>query len=201
MHTCRHGSYAVAGSNIVPDTAPRKKRDLAVGPIPLSTKEEQQDPAEASVRSGLSELAEFARRALEEKRRKDCLALTSAILKIDPENQDAHVMQNWIQSDLQREIQQAYALMRSARFTDSRDAVERAGLMLHDVLDIDPYNEDAKILMSRVESMLQSVPRPRIEPAPKPVPLQSNEPAPEINDDTLEQSPPKRLLYAFVVIC
>src|SRR2546428_10899872 len=119
---------------MVPDTASRKKRDLTEGPIPVSSKEEQQGPAEASVRSGLAELAEFARRALEEKRRKDCLALTSAILKIDPENPDAQVMQNWIQSDLQREIQQAYALMRSARFTDSRDAVERAGLMLDDVL-------------------------------------------------------------------
>jgi len=188
---------------MVPDTASRKKRDLSEAAVPLSSKEEQQVPAEVSLRSGLADLAEFARRALEEKRRKDCLALTSAILKIDPENPDARVMTNWIQSDLQREIQQAYALMRSARFTDSREAVERAGLMLQDVLDIDANNEDAKILISRVESMLQGVPRPRIEPAPRPVSQPSNERQPEINeikDDTGRHSQPKSLRYAFIII-
>src|ERR1044071_2471926 len=114
---------------MVPDTAPRKKIDLSEEPFRRPLKEQPVSP-EASLRAGLSELAEFARRALEEKRRKDCLALTNAMLKIDPENQDAQVMQGWIKADLQREIQQAFGLMRSARFTDSRDAVERAGLML-----------------------------------------------------------------------
>ena len=91
-------------------------------------------------------------------------------------------MQSWIRSDLQRDIQQAYALMRSARFTDSPGACERARLMLHDVLNIDPDNEDAQILLSRVQSMLQDAPQPPVEAAPFPQPLQSIEPATEIND-------------------
>jgi PEGA domain len=196
---------------MVPDTAPRKKIDLSEDPFRRPSKEEQQTP-EAAMRSGLSELADFARRALEEKRRKDCLALTKAMLKIDPENQDAQVMQGWIQSDLQGEIQQAFALMRSARFTDSREAVERAGLMLQDVLDIDPDNQDAQILISRVESMLQGVPRmPVAPPLQKPVALPPKESAPIINEvemddeeggiaDTLEPPRPKWLRYTLIII-
>src|SRR5262245_36003078 len=99
MHAYRQRNYALARSSMAPDTASRKKINLSDEPIPLSSKAEQQDSPEASLRSGLSELAEFARRALEEKRRKDCLALTRAILKIDAENADARVMQGWIQSD------------------------------------------------------------------------------------------------------
>src|SRR5262245_31623901 len=194
---------------MVPDTASRKNKNFSEGAIPVSSKEGD-GSTEASLRSGLSELAEFARRALEEKRRKDCLALTRAMLKIDPANQDARVMQNWIQSDLQRENQQAYALMRSARFTDAREPVEKAGLMLQDVLDVDPENEDAQILFSRVTSMLQGLPRVPLGPPPKPAPLQRNEPipvqrnqpAPEIEyDDEFEQPKSKWLRNSFVMIC
>src|SRR4030095_8470902 len=165
---------------MVPDTASRKNKSLSEGPIPLSSKGENHGSTEAALRSGLSELAQFARRALDEKRRKDCRALTSAMLKIDPENQDARVMQSWIRSDLQRENQQAYALMRNARFTDAREPVEKAGLMLQEVLDADPDNEDAQILFSRVTSMLQGLPRVPLGPPPRPAPLQPNEPTPEI---------------------
>ena len=207
MHVYTSGRTGRGAERMVPDTAPRKKIDLSEDPFRRPSKEEQQSP-EAALRSGLSELADFARRALEEKRRKDCLVLTKAMLKIDPENQDARVMQGWIQTDLQREIQQAFALMRSARFTDSRDAVERAGLMLQDVLDIDPDNQDAQILISRVESMLQGVPRiPPVPSLPKPVALPPKEPALVINDadrdeeaDTVEPPQPKWLRYAFIIL-
>jgi len=186
---------------MVPDTASRKNRNFPDDPVPVPSKAER-DPAEASVRTGLSELAEFARRALEEKRRKDCFALTNAILKIDPENRDAQVMQNWIRSDLQRENQQAYGLMRSARFNDSREAVEQAGLILHDVLDTDPDNEDAQILLSRVNSMLQGVPRVAVEPPPRPRPelVQPTEPVAPTNHNVPERTQPRGIRYAFIVI-
>jgi hypothetical protein len=41
-------------------------------------------PADESTHAGLSELVALAKQAFEENRRKGCLALTSAILKIDP---------------------------------------------------------------------------------------------------------------------
>ena len=121
-------------------------------------------------------------------------------------------MQGWIRSDLQRENQQAYALMRSARFTDAREPVERAGLMLQDVLDIDPSNEDAQILLSRVTSMLQGLPQglpeglsspnPRSRGgAPKLEPLRSHEPIPEIEIDADEQPKSRWLRNSFVLIC
>jgi PEGA domain-containing protein len=190
------------------DSVPKKKRNLAEETVQPSSREEGQ--GEESVRSGLSELAELARRALEEKRRKDCLALTNAILKIDPENKDAHVMQSWIHSDLQREIQQAYTLMRSARFSDAPEPVERAGEILEDVLDVDPANQDAQILISRVDAMLRGIPRVPVEPTPAPKPKPKPEPLPvtrppvEIDDEDdefEERRQPKGLRYAFLLIC
>jgi hypothetical protein len=157
------------------------------------------------VRSGLSELAELARRALEEKRLKDCLALTSAILKIDPENRDAKVMEGWIRSDLRHQIQQAYGLMRSSRFTDAREPVEKAGLMLQDILDIDPGNEDAQILFSRVEAMLQGRPRAPITRTSSPQPAQINQPSPQMEDEDdeeeVERAPSRRPRYLFMILC
>jgi hypothetical protein len=188
------------------DAVPKKKRNLVDDPIVPSSGDEKRGQGEESVRSGLSELAELARRALEGKRRKDCLALTAAILKIDPENKDAHVMQNWIQSDLQREIQQAYTLMRSARFSDAPEPVERAGRMLEEVLDVDPVNKDAQILLSRVDAMLQGVPRVPLEANRRPEPPQSPKPPVEIHneiDDDLEEEQPKSkgFRYTFLMIC
>ena len=57
-----------------------------------------------SVHAGLAELGQLARQAFEEKRRKQSLALTNAILKIDPENKEAFVVQSWVRADLQQEF-------------------------------------------------------------------------------------------------
>ena len=61
--------------------------------------------ADESLREGVTDLVELARAAYKEKRQKDCWALVNAILKIDPDRNDARVVQSLIQSDLNRDFQ------------------------------------------------------------------------------------------------
>jgi hypothetical protein len=112
-------------------------------------------PADESTHAGLSELVALAKQAFEEKRRKGCMALTSAILKIDPQNNDAKHIQSLVQTDLQQDIKQAFAFMRDARTRVDLTAYQRARELLDNVLDIDPSIEDAKILLSRLGLVLR----------------------------------------------
>jgi hypothetical protein len=112
-------------------------------------------PADESMHTGLSELVALAKLAFEEKRRKGCLALTNAILKIDPQNKDAKGIQTLVQTDLQKDINQAYAFIREARTRVDLAAYQRARQLLDHVLDVDPSIEDAKILLSRLGLVLR----------------------------------------------
>src|SRR5262245_47420712 len=112
-------------------------------------------PVDESMHAGLSELVALAKQAFEEKRRKACLALTNAILKIDSQNKDAKAIQTLVQSDLQQDIKQAYAFMRDARTRADLTAYQRARQLLDNVLDVDQSIEDAKILLTRLGLVLR----------------------------------------------
>src|SRR5262245_1052862 len=63
----------------------------------------------------LSRLAEQARQAFEQKRTKECLDLTRAILLIDPDNASAHWMRSSIQSEIQRDLEHARVFLRQVQ--------------------------------------------------------------------------------------
>jgi hypothetical protein len=78
-----------------------------------------------SPKDNLPKLAELARQAYEQKRTKDCLDLTRAILLIDPDNSTAHWMRSSIQSELHRDLENARAFLRQAQSKESAvDPVE-----------------------------------------------------------------------------
>ena len=83
--------------------------------------------AAESPRSDLPKLAELARQAFEQKRKKDCLDLTRAILLIDPDNSSAHSMRSVIQSEMQRDLEDARALLRQAQSKENADGQSRPG--------------------------------------------------------------------------
>ena len=64
-------------------------------------------------------LVEQARQAYEQKRTKDCLDLTRAILLIDPENTAAHLMRSSIQSEMRHDLENARAFLREAQAKES----------------------------------------------------------------------------------
>src|SRR5215475_11577490 len=72
-----------------------------------------QEVSETSI-GNLSKLAELARQAYEQKRTKECLDLTRAIVLMDPDNADAQWMRSSIQSELHRDLENARAFLRQA---------------------------------------------------------------------------------------
>jgi hypothetical protein len=63
----------------------------------------------------LSKLAMLARQAYDQKRTKDCLDLTRAMLLIDPDNVDAQRMRSSIRSQMQRDLEDARAFFDDLR--------------------------------------------------------------------------------------
>ena len=103
-----------------------------------------------SVIAGLSELTQLARQAFEDKRRKQSLGLTNAILKIDAENKEALVIQAWVREDLQREVRSARLQVEEARRENSLGLWDRAERLLRAVASVDPDHEEAKVLLAEV---------------------------------------------------
>ena len=64
-------------------------------------------------------LTELAREAYEQKRTKDCLDLTRAMLLIDPTNADAQAMRLSLQSEMHRDLDNARAFIRQAHARES----------------------------------------------------------------------------------
>ncbi len=74
-----------------------------------------------SRKADLPKLAELARQAFEQKHKKDCLDLTRTILLIDPDNAAAQSMRSVIQSEMQRDLEDARALLRQAQSKENTD--------------------------------------------------------------------------------
>src|SRR5215831_10507289 len=71
--------------------------------------------------TNLSRLAELARQAYERKDTKNCLDLTRAMLLIDPDNADAQWMRSSIQSEMQRDLENARVFLRQTHSNESPD--------------------------------------------------------------------------------
>ncbi len=68
-----------------------------------------------SANGNLCKLIELARQAYEQKRTKDCLDLTRAILLIDPDNAQAQSLRSSMQSELHRNLENVSAFLRQAQ--------------------------------------------------------------------------------------
>jgi hypothetical protein len=69
----------------------------------------------------LSKLTELARQAYEQKRTKDCLDLTRAMLLIDPDNADAQWMRFSIQSEMHRDLENSRAFLQQVHSKENSE--------------------------------------------------------------------------------
>ena len=123
----------------------------SVDPVSILLAPGEQSPVdnpEKSVAAGLVGLAYLAREAAEERRHKQCLEATKAILKVDPEHMEARKIQSAVRTELDEEFVKAQALAGEARDTDDHMLYERAAAMLRRLLDVDPDNLDARALLN-----------------------------------------------------
>jgi len=103
----------------------------------------------ASPNSNVSRLLELARQAFTQKRTKNCLDLTRAILRIDPDNAEAQMMQASIRIEMHIELEHARALLRDAGLKDNPEKYTQAGkAILNKILSLDPDSQEAKTLLA-----------------------------------------------------
>jgi hypothetical protein len=100
-----------------------------------------------------TELTTLARQAFQERRRKDCLVLTRAILAIDPENKEAQVIENWVRLDLQKDVEDARAVIQQASLQKDGELLQRAEWMLRMILRVDQSNEQANTLLQTIRTV------------------------------------------------
>jgi hypothetical protein len=99
-----------------------------------------QEVSESSI-GNLSRLAGLARQAYEQKRAKDCLDLTRAILLIDPDDADALWMRSSVQSQIRQDLENARAFLVQAESKDSAEE-EAVTAPVHAAVPRDPEHED-----------------------------------------------------------
>ena len=126
------------------------KGETSKDPVQFPAKSQSTPLPDDGVNSGLLELTQLARQAFEDKRRKQCLTLTSAILKIDPENKEALVLQSWMRASLQKDMETAQTLLVEARASNSLPLYDRAERSLRGILGVDAENAEAKALLREV---------------------------------------------------
>jgi len=137
--------------------------------MPVRGAASQEDSAE----SGLAELAHLVRQAFEEKNRRQALALTSAILKIDRHHKTALVIQEWILEDQRKELSKARVQIEEARREKNLASWDRSERLLRGVLSIDPDCGDAKNLLAEVIPAQEALAEKRsLEPEPDPEPVE-----------------------------
>src|SRR6266446_1297754 len=93
-------------------------------PLQFPTAADENSSSDELRIAGLTDLVSMARKACDAKQRKQCLALVGAILKIDPQHDEALAIQTSVLSDLGRDFENARALAAEARLKNDRRLYE-----------------------------------------------------------------------------
>jgi hypothetical protein len=117
--------------------------------------------------AGVSELEIQARAAYEQRRTRECVALTKALLSADPENVHGQMLHSAIQRDLHRDLADAAALLEdSVSQGDGQKYKKAAEIILLKVIYLDPDNAQAKALLAKAKTAsAASQPNPATTPA------------------------------------
>src|SRR5262245_48880641 len=106
------------------------------------------------VSTDTSELAAQARAAYEQKRIRECLSLTKALLEADPENAEWQVMQSAIRADIRQDLHDARGLLEQSGTKDEKKKYHKAAeIILIKTLNVDPENKEAKMLLQSARAM------------------------------------------------
>jgi len=88
--------------------------------------------------ASLPRLADLARQAYGQKRAKECLDLTRAILLIDPDNVEAQLMRSAIRAEIHQNLESAQALLRSAQVKQNPETPQPSVSSPEENPDLDP---------------------------------------------------------------
>jgi hypothetical protein len=114
---------------------------------PILMEPGERSPFDKSTAAGLVGLVYLARQAFEERRRKQCLEITTAILKIEPTHEEARTIQQSVRSELERDFSNARLLAKDAHSKGDRVLYGEAAAALRRIVDADPDNVEAQNLL------------------------------------------------------
>ena len=117
-----------------------------------------------AVAAGLVGLVYLARSAFEERRRKQCLEATNAILKIEPEHEEARTIQASVRSELDQEFATVQELVREARLENDPVLFARASGTLRKIVEADSDNLEAQALLRETVAFSYFCPPPAAQP-------------------------------------
>src|SRR6266516_4842295 len=130
------------------------RNSLSIGTLQNSSAAGQGKPTDVD----LQRLAAMARHAYEQRHLKNCIAITKALLLVDPEHAEARVLQSLIQSDIRQDLDKARALLEDVDRKESPVQYEKAAqIVLWRVFNVDPANEEASALLSRIKTPLTEI--------------------------------------------
>jgi hypothetical protein len=124
----------------------------SIDPVTTLLERGVRSPLDQSVAASLVGLVYLARQTLEERRRKQCLEVTDAILKIDPEHAEARTIQASVRSEMEREFASAQLLAQDACSKNDPLLYGQAEAALRRIVDSDPDNLEAKTLLLKTVS-------------------------------------------------
>jgi hypothetical protein len=119
----------------------------AIDPIPVLIERGVRSAIDKSVAASLVGLVYLAKQASEEGRRRQCLEAINAILKIEPEHEEARVIQASVRAEMDRDFAEAQAMAGDARWKNDRELYTKAESLLRRVVEVDPDNLEAKALL------------------------------------------------------
>ena len=103
-----------------------------------------------------------AQAAYEQKRTKECVNLIRQVLATDPGNAEAKALQSAIQSDIDRDLVDARALLRDSQSAGGLKYRKAAEIVLLKILYLDPTHTEAKSLLADArgssETRISSIP-------------------------------------------
>jgi cytoskeletal protein RodZ len=101
-----------------------------------------------------SQLAAEARAAYEQRRTRECIALTKSLLQADPENEEGQWLQSAIRADIQQDLRDARGLLEQSGTNDEKKKYRKAAeIILLKTLNLDPENQEAKVLLQSARAM------------------------------------------------
>jgi hypothetical protein len=108
-----------------------------------------------------AELTAQARAAYQEKRTKECIDITHRVLLADPGNAEANALHEAVQADIQRDLNDARALLEDSRgMTDGQKYRKAAEIILLKILYLDATHVEAKELLAVAKGSAAATPTP-----------------------------------------
>jgi len=140
-----------------------------------------------------AQLAVAARKAHEQKRIKECLALINQLLLCDPGNQEAQTLKAAVFSDVERDLSDARVLLTDSQSrNDGHKYRKAAEIILLKVLYLDPAHAEAKALLATARA--STAERPQAAPA-APIAVEAPKPKPPMIEElrfTAQPAPIKK---------